>query len=386
MSVAVAATSTGASRRRRGRGPIVFWLVVLAAIVLVVLVAGAPSPSIPLSPRSTTPEGTRGLVLFLEELGATVDIGRDAPDDSVDVALVLRDSLGAGRRAEVRSWVEDGGTLVVADPGSPLSPTVSDDGPEGVDFEMSERGSCDIDALDGANRVTIAGTGIYGSPPQAFEVDGEMRSCFGEGNRALIVTEHVGRGTIVSVGDPDLFINENLDADDNAVVAAAFLAPEQGTTVRFLEAPFEVRDRSLTDLVPDNLIRAFVQVLIAFVLYAVWRGRRLGRPVAETQPVELAGSELVVAVGGLLEVAGAPDRAAELLQAELRRDLGVRFGIAPGTPADVVADVVAERSGADRHRLAAALAYRPPQNDAQLLELAQLIDAVRQEVFHGHRA
>jgi Domain of unknown function (DUF4350) len=392
-----AGTAGTAEGGRRGRGSIVFWLVVLGAIVALAIIGGAPSPSIPLSPRSTTPEGTRGLVLFLEELGATVDIGRDAPDDEVDVALVLADGLGAGRRAEVRSWVEEGGTLVVADPGSPLAATVSGDddgdgqpddagGFDGIDFELSDRGSCDVDVLDGADRISIGGTDLFATPSVAFEVGDEMPSCFGDFRRALIVSEQVGRGTIVSIGDPDLFINQNLDADDNAVVASALLAPTQGTAVRFLEAPFQVRERTLTDLVPDNIIRAFIQVLIAFVVYALWRGRRLGRPVAEVQPVEVAGSELVAAVGGLLEVTGAPDRAAELLRADLRRDLGVRFGIAPDTPTDVVAEIVAERSGADPRRLAAALTYRPPQTDADLVELARLIDSVRQEVFRGQRA
>jgi hypothetical protein len=375
----------------------VFWLLVLAAIVALAIVAGAPSPSIPLSPRSTAPEGTRGLVLFLEELGATVDVLRDAPDADVDVVLVLADAMSAGRRAEVRSWVEDGGTLVVADPGSSLAATVSGDGDgdglpddggglEGIDFELTDRGSCDIDALDGADRISIGGTVAFATPSVAFDVEDEMESCFGDGGRALIGSEPVDQGAIVSIGDPDVFINENLDADDNAVVAAALLAPTQGTVVRFVEAPFRVRDRTLFDLVPDNVVRAFIQVVIAFVVYALWRGRRLGRPVAEVQPVELAGSELVAAVGGLLEVTGAPDRAAELLRAELRRDLGVRFGIAPGTPADVAADIVAARSGADPQRLAAALTYRPPQNDAELVELARLIDSVRQEVFRGQRA
>ena len=108
--------------------------------------------------------------------------------------------------------------------------------------------------------------------------------------------------------------------------------------------------------------------------------------MAEVQPVEVAGSELVAAVGGLLEVTGAPDRAAALLQAELRRDLGLRFGITPDTPADAASRVVAHRTGADPARLKAVLEARPPTTDAELLELARQIDSVRQEVLRGHRA
>ncbi len=390
MSATTTATptaSTGpAGSRGAGRGRILFWLAVLAALVVLALVAGAPSPSIPLSPRSTAPEGTRGLVLFLEELGASVDIGRGAPEPADDVALVLSDDLGDDRREQVLTWVHDGGTLVVADPASPLAADRAEDGGDGLDFELSARGSCDIGALDGADLISIAGTFAFAVPSSTFVVGDDAESCFGDGDTALIVAEREGAGSIVSVGDADLFTNDNLDEDDNAVVAAGLLAPDDGTSLRFLDAPFQVRDRKLTDLIPDNVVRAFAQVVIAFALYALWRSRRLGRPVAETQPVEIAGSELVAAVGGLLEVTGAPYRAAELLRAELRRDLGVRFGIAPDTPADVTAQIVARRTGADPSRLHSALAAVPPANDAELTEVARLIHSVRQEVFRGQRA
>ncbi|MGH9119695.1 MAG: DUF4350 domain-containing protein [Acidimicrobiales bacterium] len=371
----------------RGRGRVLFWLALPAVIVALVLVAGAPAPSIPLSPRSTAPEGTRGLVLFLEELGASVELSRGASEPADDVVLILSDDLGDDRREEVRSWVREGGTLVVADPGSPLAAAAgADEGTAGFDFGLTDRGSCDIDALAGAELITLAGTFTFDAPTSTFAVVDGAESCFGDGNRAVVVAQREGSGVIVSIGDPDLFMNDNLDADDNAVVAAALLAPDDGTAVRVLEAPFQVRDRTLTDLIPDNVVRAFAQVLLAFAIYALWRSRRLGRPVSETQPVEIAGSELVAAVGGLLEVSGAPYRAAEILRAELRRDLALRFGVAPDTPADVTAQIVAERTGTDPSRLYAALAPVPPATDADLAELARLIQSVRQEVISGHRA
>ena len=62
--------------------------------------------------------------------------------------------------------------------------------------------------------------------------------------------------------------------------------------------------------------------------FALWKGRRLGRPVAETQPVQIAGSELVVAVGNLMQKAGRPEAAASQLRDDLRRDLTSRLGLA----------------------------------------------------------
>ena len=57
------------------------------------------------------------------------------------------------------------------------------------------------------------------------------------------------------------------------------------------------------------------------MVFALWRARRLGRPVAEVQPVEIAGSELVVAVGNLLQKSGRPETAAERLRSDLHHDL-----------------------------------------------------------------
>jgi hypothetical protein len=379
-----ASTEQGRSGGRSGgRGRVLPWIAGLIGAVVLLLLIGAPQPGAPLSPRSTAPEGTRGLVLFLEELGASVEVSRDRPEAGDDVALVIGDDLGAARRREVRAWAEDGGVLVVADAGSPLAAQV---GEEGFSFGLVDRGDCDVDAFRGAETVDVSGTQNFDAPTSLLEIPESGAGCFGDGDEALVVVEESGDGTIVTVGDADLFTNQNLDERDNAVVAGALLAPVDGTRVRILEAPFQERDTGLVDLIPANVRRAFIQLLIAFAVYALWRAIRLGRPVTEDQPVSVAGSELVAAVGGLLEVSGDPGRAAALLRAELRRDIGLRFGIAPNVTPEVVTDVVAHRTGVDRSKLYAALVAAPAANDAELTELARLIDAVRQEVLHGHRA
>src|SRR3546814_8139145 len=94
------------------------------------------------------------------------------------------------------------------------------------------------------------------------------------------------------------------------MLAAPLLAPEPATTVRFLDPPVPAGggDESLIDLIPPGVERALLQLGVAFVLYAVWRAIRLGRPVREDQPVRIAGSELVAAVGRLLGRTRRPDR------------------------------------------------------------------------------
>jgi hypothetical protein len=123
---------------------------------------------------------------------------------------------------------------------------------------------------------------------------------------------------------------------------------------------------------------------VSFVVYAWFRARRLGHPVLETQPVEIAGSELVLAVGQLLQQTKRPQHAADLLRSDVRRRLAERLGLAPDVPIDVLVDAVVGRTHADSEKVWQALGDGPVADDHALLELAQNLEAVRQEVLHGH--
>ena len=124
---------------------------------------------------------------------------------------------------------------------------------------------------------------------------------------------------------------------------------------------------------------ALVQLGVAFVSSPLWRARRLGRPVLEPQPVDLPGSELVIAVGHLMQRAGSSSRAVDAIRGDLRRDLGERLGLPPGLDAEQLAVVAAQRTGADADALLSALT-RPVHSDADLLVVARLIESVRTEV------
>ncbi len=128
---------------------------------------------------------------------------------------------------------------------------------------------------------------------------------------------------------------------------------------------------------------ALVQLVIAFVLYTWWRGRRLGKPVREPQLVQIGGSELVGAVGNLMQQTHDPDRAARLLRGDLRRRLAERLGLPPDSNPDVIAEVTAARSGVDRDQVARAVTDLPVRTEDELLDLARDIDRIRTEVLHG---
>jgi uncharacterized protein DUF4350 len=366
------------SRQGNRRGALLA-VAVAGAALLGVLWLGGPGGGDrpPLDPRSDEPSGTSALVTLLDELGAHVDLDVDERlDADVDVALVLRDELSDDQRADLEEWVRRGGTLVVSDPASPLTPLVAGLGVQSTTSDRVDAGICDFGPLEGLDTVEVYGGAL------TYEVRPRDESCFGTGSEAYVVATPRGDGTVVGLGGSGILLNRTLDEVDNAPVAAALLAPQEGTRVAVVDPNLPSEDgESLYDLVPGGVKRAIVQLAIAFLLYVAWRARRLGRPVEEPQPVKVAGSELVSAVGGLLERAGSPQHAADLLRADLRRDLIAQLGLPADVGPTAFAEVVGTHTTLDEPRVQAALGPGPVHTDQDLLAVAQLIDILREEVL-----
>ena len=357
----------------------------LVALAVVVALLGNPDDDdgAPLSADGTGPTGAKAMVLLLEELGADGALDVEVPSDDVDRAVLLQDQLDDRRRDALLDWVADGGTLVVADPRSPLTPLVADGiGMLGLgDIELPSA-SCDIDDLSDVHQIAPGGGALY-------EVGEGSGSCFGDGRQAYVESTEHGSGTVIAVGNAGAFTNDRLDDDDNAVLVSQLLAPEpEGSTVAFVDQVSEeavgAGDDSLIDLIPDNVLLAMLQLVVAFLAYVWFRARRAGRPVAEPLPTTIAGSELVAAVGELRQQEKAPERSAALLRDDLHRTLARRLGVPPDAPIDDLV-AVAERAGADPDRLRSVLAGPPVTDGDGLTALARDIDLTRQEVLHEHR-
>src|SRR5690606_5891721 len=156
--------------------------------------------------------------------------------------------LTAEQETEVEQWVRRGGTLVVTDPGSTFTPPVSFAPPplaEGDDVEAVRPERCDVDALADVQEVN-------GGALVRYRTDGATGQCFSNRDGAFVVVTEEGDGEIVSIGGAAFVTNDLLGDVDNAVLAAALLAPEPGTAVRFVDAPLPAGggDKTLADLVP----------------------------------------------------------------------------------------------------------------------------------------
>jgi hypothetical protein len=366
----------GSSRR------LLLWLAIGVGLVLVALAAGGPnSATRDLDPASTSATGTKALSLLLGEAGAEVNVRSSAPDAATDVAVLLSDTTSPAMTDDLRRWVEQGGTLVVADPRSSFDPTASGTTELLGLVQISlPAGDCRIEPLANIDRIAPSGEGVRFSVPETSS------GCFtDDSGAAFAVDTPTGRGHIVALGSPTVFVNQALTRDDNAVLAVDLMAPRPGTRVTILwgMSGGDSRDRSVSDLISIGVRLAFLQLIVAFAVYAWWRARRLGPPVLEPQLVQIGGSELVVAVGNLLQQTHDPDRAARLLRADLRRRLAERMGLPPSASAAVIAEVTAARSDVDQDRIARAVSDIPIRTEDELLDLARDIDIIRTEVLHG---
>jgi hypothetical protein len=296
-----------------------------------------------LDPRSRGPRGTAALREVLTELGASVQVTAEVPGDVADVTVWLpADRLSDPTRAQLDAWVRRGGRLVLTDPASPLNPAPAL-GQLVTDTFGAVGRSPDCDLLDGFV------TEVESSRWVQLDADEARVTCFGDGAQAAsLVVVDVGDGEVVVTGAVDALTNAALGKASNGRFGVALLAPSGTGDVEVLwDASLGGGDTPLLSLLPDGLILGAWVAAAAVVVFAWSRARRVGAPVTERVPVRVPGSELVLAIGELLERHGHRDAAAVRLRDDLRGDVAVALSLPRDTPADVLAEVVVDRVAPD---------------------------------------
>jgi hypothetical protein len=374
-------------------------MVVLVAAVMLLVVRSQPGPQ-PFDPRSGADDGATALVLLLEELGADVEVVRAVPRPGDGARLlVLDDRLDDGQRDDVARFVDGGGLAVVADPDSSLHGLsgADDEVVEGFSSFPGTRQDVQSEINVDKDRCTIAALthlrGLFILDGVRFAAGSEASTCFGDADHAAVIAESRGSGTMVAVGDNSMFTNALIRFADNAGLAAALLAPEPGVEVQILlgggaaktAADIGTGERTLTDLVRPGVWMALAQLAVAFVLLAIARGVRAGRPVREPSAVPVAGSEFVTANGNLMQRAGHAERAGWLVRGHLYRELCDTFRLTPTVSIDVVDREVARRAGTPPGRVAAVL-HREVTDSAGLLQLSRDVRELRTAIDPHTRA
>lgn len=413
--------SGGSGRGPGGRGVWIGAVLIAAALGLVVFLSGRQSGGRPFDVASSGPDGYRAIAILLRDRGSdvlasTADRMRREPPGPGEVLVVpvpemlttveYRSVLDAARGGALvvlggQRPVDDrdpaGGSGTATDPSGGWTGAVSARSLADMPAQPTRPDICDITRVTGLGAIdslTAEPIGVRGSR--------EERSCYGDGSTAYVTEEHIGQGSVVTLGSPYMWANARLQPDkedggeplDNAALALRLLGPTAdgattGTRITFVDAVPTAGvspngTRNPVELLPTGVKLALVQLLAAFVIYAWFRARRLGPVVTERMPVQIAGSELVAAVGDLLRRKGTPQRAADVLRHDSRRELARRLGVAPDVAPATLVSVVASRTGVDPDRVAAALADGPVVSAEALVRLAEALTDIRQEVLSTH--
>jgi hypothetical protein len=361
------------------RGPVAVGVVVLLAAVVLAVVAGDPASG-RLDPREPAPSGARAVAEVLRDRGVEVEL--------VTTGAAVRSTAGAGDTLlvadpellvseQVETVLTTGADLVVVSPARPER-FVPEVGIGPVTQPGVRQPAC---ALPAARRAGSADAGGHSwvAEPEADVVAG----CYARDGRPSLLQVRDGERTISLLGSPVPLTNSRLGDEGNAALSLGLLG-ENPRLVWYLpslaDVPDSAQQESFYSLVPDGVWWGLAQLLVALLLVALWRARRLGPVVVEPLPVVVRAAETVEGRARLYRRAGARDTAAAALRGGVRSRLLPLLGLPARAEHPAVVDAVAARTRRTPPEVAALLYGAAPADDAALVRLADDLDALEREV------
>jgi hypothetical protein len=405
---------------RRWRAPLTVIAVILAGGLIVALLQPAAGTTGYLDPGNPQPNGARALATLLTERGTTVVRAATVAAAASAAAPAGSGAGSSGGGGSGAGGSETGGsetgggpaTLLITDPDllttgqlrslaripgdrvitepdpavlAVLAPGVTDLRPAPV---QSLPPRCPLPGAQLAGSADLGGSALHltalhltaGRSTAAGAVQ-----CYAANGHPSLVRYQDGNRTITVLGTGAPLANSGLAHLGNAALDLNLLGarsrlvwlvpgpPAPGSGGATGPEPF-------TSIVPFGAYLVLIQLAIAAVLAAVWRGRRLGPVVAERLPVVVRAAETVEGHGQLYRSRRARDRAAAALREAARGRILPLLGL-PGSAEDTaVAAMLAARTGRSTSEMTALLAGPVPADDAALVALADGLDALEREV------
>lgn len=319
-------------------------------------------------------DDTLALRRFLREMDAEVSASSTPPPPPATFVL-LADLRDREQAASLVRWASSGGDLVVADPDSVVLELlhVRRGEPLGLFGATTVAPGCPAPEAVGVDRVVIDAGDVTLAPSSPDAI-----SCFARPGGSFAIFLSRGSGRVALLGGRSPFTNDYLDEGDNAAFATRLIRGEGPIVFGSAAAP-TTAPPGLWELLPGPARLILLEVAFAAVLFALARGRRLGKPVIEEPIAPIPSGELVRATAGLYREARDVAYCGRLLRRSaierVRRGLGARAD----SPSRQVAERVAASTGLPTERVERALAGPEPSSEGELLALGdELTDVLRQ--------
>ncbi|MEV7201629.1 DUF4350 domain-containing protein [Streptomyces griseoluteus] len=369
------------------------------ALAVVLLLAGAVAIAVirsqtkhgELDPRSADPRGSRAVAELLADRGVTtrvvttLDAAREAVGPDTTLVVAVPDLLTHRQQTRLaEATASSGGRTVLVAPGDwsvgRLAPGVT--ASPVTTLETTLDPGCTLPA---ARRAGSAETGGIRYRTNADDAD----ACYpSEGRPTLLrLPATSGTGDTVLLGAPDILLNNRLDKQGNASLALQLLG-SRPHLVWYLpsladSAAADTGRKSLFDLLPSGWLWGTLQLFVAAVLAAFWRGRRFGPLVPERLPVVIRASETTEGRARLYRKADARDRASAALRSTARTRLAPLVGVPAArahTPEALLPALSTRLPDNGEQALHSLLFGAPPRDDAALIALTDRLDALEREV------
>lgn len=370
---------------RKWRAPLAVVAAVIAGGVIVALLQPSAGTTGYLDPGNPQPDGTRALATLLAGRGTAVTrvssvagAAAAAPAGSGTVTLLITDPelLTVG---QLRSLARLPGNRIIAEPDpavlAVLAPGVTEVRQTPV-RELSPQ--CALIAAQLAGSADLGGSALHTTAAGAT-------ACYPDGGHPSLVRYAAGGRVITVLGTGAPLANANLARLGNAALTLNLLAG-RARLVWLVPGPPAPGSggaggqQAFTSTVPAGAYLVLSQLVIAAVLAALWRGRRLGPVVAERLPVVVRAAETVEGHGRLYRAHRSRDRAATALRDAARGRILRVLGLSATAEATAVAALLAARGGRPAGEITALLAGPVPADDAALVALADGLDALEREV------
>lgn len=307
-------------------------LAIVVNLGLVVLsdATGGSGPSGPTSSSyATTSGGLAALAQLAADEGHPVDRLRRAPDAGIlsqggTVVVADPSSPVVGGAATLRQFVLGGGRLVAAGAGTvPLLRQVLGParapawGPSSLD---QARPLAKVPEVSGVTTVRMAGAG------GSWVAPGATRPVLGDGGQVVATVATVGRGRVVMLSDSSPLQNRFLGTADDAQLALDALGAAP-TRVVFDEAVHGYGSGSGLGAVPPRWRSALALAVLAVLAWMWSRARRLGPAQRTGRQLDPARRRYVDALAATLVRTGDRSQVVATVQGEARTRLAARAGL-----------------------------------------------------------